>query len=49
MDELTLISSLSLEEIDENFKNVDFFTGIMEGLEDALSYKKSTNMDDNTL
>lgn len=25
MDELTLTSSLSMEEINENFKNIDFF------------------------
>lgn len=46
MDELTLISSLSEEEINKNFQNVDFFTGIMEGLEDALAHKKGANMDD---
>lgn len=49
MDELTLTSSLSLEEINENFENIDFFTGIMEGLEDVLVRKKRANTDDNTL
>lgn len=44
-DELTLISFLSEDEINENFKNVDFFAGIMEGLQDALAHKKSANMD----
>ena len=47
MNELTLTSSLTMEEINENFQNVDFFTAIMEGLEDALSYKKGINMDGN--
>ena len=49
MDELTLTSSLSLEEIDENFKDIEFFASIMEGLEDALVRKKRANTDDNTL
>ena len=48
MDELTLISSLSEEEINENFKNIDFFSGIMDGLQEALALKKGANMDDNT-
>ena len=33
-------SSLSPEEISENFKDVDFFSGIMDGLEEALAYEK---------
>lgn len=33
-------SSLSTEEIENNFKNIDFFSGIMEGLEEALAYEK---------
>lgn len=48
MDELTLISSLSEEEINENFKSVDFFSGIMDGLQEALALEKGANMDDNT-
>lgn len=47
MDELTLTSSLSMEEINENFKNIDFFSCIMDGLQEALSYKKGANMDGN--
>lgn len=47
MDDLTLVSHLSEEEIIENFRDVDFFSAIMEGLEDALSYKKGINMDSN--
>ena len=33
-------SSLSMEEIEANFKDVDFFSGVMEGLEEALAYKR---------
>ena len=33
-------SSLTPEEIEANFKNTDFFTGIMDGLQDALSYAR---------
>lgn len=40
MSELTFKSSLTPEEIEENFKNVDFFSGIMDGLQEALAYSK---------
>lgn len=40
MSELRFRSSLSMEEIDENFKDIDFFSGIMDGLQEALAYKK---------
>lgn len=40
MIELRAESSLTLEEIEENFKDVDFFTGIMDGLQEALAYSK---------
>ena len=33
-------SKYSLEEIEENFKGVDFFNGIKEGLEEALASEK---------
>lgn len=42
MTEPIFNSSLSDEEIEENFKNVDFFSGIMAGLEEALAYEKNT-------
>ena len=29
-----------MEEIEANFKDVDFFSGVMEGLEEALAYKR---------
>ena len=35
-------SSLTMEEIERNFKNVDLFSGVMEGLEAALAHAKAT-------
>lgn len=40
MSELKFRSSLTLEEIENNFKDVDFFSGLMEGLEEAVAYSK---------
>lgn len=40
MSELCFESSLSIEEIEENFSDIDFFEGIMEGLNEALAYEK---------
>ena len=40
MSEIRFKSSLSIEEIEENFKNIDFFSGIMDGLNEALAYEK---------
>lgn len=40
MEELRLESSLSVEEIEHNFKDTDFFSGIMEGLNEALAHTK---------
>ena len=40
MSEIRFKSSLTLQEIDNNFKDTDFFSGIMEGLSEALSYEK---------
>ncbi len=34
-------SSLTTDEIEENFKNVDVYSGIMQGLNEALEYNKS--------
>lgn len=42
MSEPRFHSSLSMEEIEENFKDVDFFSGIMSGLQEALAYEKGT-------
>lgn len=42
MKENEIKSSLSEEEIAENFKNVDFFSGIMAGLEEALAFEKGS-------
>lgn len=33
-------SSLSMEEIEKNFEGVDFFSGLMAGLEEAIAYEK---------
>ena len=41
MSERILISSLSAEEIEQNFENTDFFSDIMAGLEEALAFEKS--------
>lgn len=40
MSEPIFKSSLSMEEIEANFKDVDFFSGVIEGLEEALAYKR---------
>lgn len=40
MSEIRFKSSLSIEEIEENFKDIDFFSGLMEGLNEALAYEK---------
>ncbi len=37
MAELYFESSLSMEEIEENFRDVNFFDGIMEGLKEAIA------------
>ena len=40
MKEITFNSSLSDSEIEANFKEIDLFSGIMAGLEEALAYEK---------
>lgn len=40
MVELQFESTLTMEEIEQNFAGVDFFAGIMDGLEEALAYEK---------
>ena len=42
MAELHLNSPLSMDEIENNFKNVDFFGEVMDGLNEALAYEKGT-------
>ncbi len=42
MTEPVFKSNLSNEKIESNFKDVDFFSGIMSGLEEALAYEKSS-------
>ncbi len=38
MEELTFRSSLTPEEIEKNFQDMDFFSGMMTGLEEALAH-----------
>lgn len=33
-------STLSMEEIEKNFEGVDFFSGLMAGLEEAIAYER---------
>ena len=40
MDDHVFKSKYSMEEIENNFKNVDFFSGVKEGHEEALAYEK---------
>ena len=40
MADLIFESTLSIEEIEDNFKDVDFFSGIMDGLQETLAYEK---------
>ena len=40
MSEMRFKTSLTVEQIEENFKDVDFFSGIMEGLNEALACEK---------
>ena len=40
MSEHVFKSGYSVEKIESNFKNVDFFSGVKEGLEEALAYEK---------
>ena len=42
MEDVTFTSALSEEEITKNFENIDFFSGIMAGLEEALAFEKGT-------
>ena len=39
MDDLVLRSSLTEEEIEENFKDMDFFAAMMASLSEAVSYE----------
>ena len=41
----TFTSSLTMDEIEENFKSVDVYSGIMQGLNEALEYNKNKKKD----
>lgn len=43
MDDLKFVSAYSIEEIENNFKDVDFFEGVMNGLDEALAFEKKTS------
>lgn len=40
MAEYTFKTELTMEEIENNFKDIDFFEGVKSGLEEALAYEK---------
>ena len=40
MSDYIFKSNLTMEEIEKNFDDIDFFCGLMEGLEEALAYSK---------
>lgn len=40
MSEIRFKSSLTNEEIEKNFEGIEFFSGIIEGLNEALAYEK---------
>lgn len=40
MSDITFKSNLTMDEIEKNFAEMDFFSGLMEGLEEALAYSK---------
>lgn len=42
MAELEFRSTLSNEEIEQNCSSIDFFSGIVSGLEEALAYEKES-------
>ena len=42
MDDIILETPLTQEEIEENFKNFDFFASLEEGFKEAIAYKNGT-------
>ena len=40
MADLRFESTLSIEEIEDTFKDIDAFSSIMDGLQEALAYEK---------
>ncbi|MBP3521832.1 MAG: helix-turn-helix domain-containing protein [Oscillospiraceae bacterium] len=49
MEDPVFNSSLTQEEISKNFEGVDFFTGLMEGLQEAVSYTKGNPSKETTV
>ena len=44
-EDVTFQSSLTMDEIEGNFKSADVYSGIMQGLNEALEYNKSKKKD----
>ena len=40
MEELIFVSDKPYIEVEKDFKEIDFFSGILEGLEEALAYEQ---------
>lgn len=40
MSNLRFESNLTMDEIENNFKDIDFFSSIMDGLQEAVAYKR---------
>lgn len=40
MKELIFVSEKPYDEVEKEFKGIDFFSGIMEGLEETLAYEQ---------
>ena len=47
MCDMRFDSSLTLEQIEKNFEDVDLFSGVMEGLEETLSFEKAMQTEQN--
>ena len=45
MSEIRFESSLTNEEIEKNFEGIDFFSGIIEGLNEALAYERGSTVE----
>lgn len=41
MNEPIFNSALTMEQVEKNFEGMDFFTGLMEGLQEAAAYEKN--------
>lgn len=46
MDDLILHSSLTEEQIEDNFKDMDFFSALTKSLEEAIAYERGEPVPD---